>query len=134
MSSRARMPRRMSPGASHARRSAACAGARATSIRGFLFGMRLTFQREASRGLSATYHFAFTGREPAEATVVIRDRTITIKNGHVGEAQVLVTADSDTWLGFLARERNLILAMLRGKIRVRGPLRLLAAFGKCFPS
>ena len=65
---------------------------------------------------------------------MIRDRTITIKNGHVGEAQVLVTADSDTWLGFLARERNLILAMLRGKIRVRGPLRLLAAFGKCLPS
>jgi ferredoxin len=109
-------------------------GTRATSIRGFLFGMRLTFQREASRGLSATYHFAFTGREPAQATVVIRDRTITVHNGHVGEAQVRVTADSDAWLGFVAKERNLIWAMLRRKIRVRGSLRLLAAFGKCFPS
>ncbi|MHC5544963.1 SCP2 sterol-binding domain-containing protein, partial [Singulisphaera rosea] len=104
------------------------------SIRGFLFGMRLTFQREASRGLSATYQFTFTGREPAEATVAIRDRTITISNGHVGEAEVRVTADSDTWLGFLAKRRSLVWAMIRGKIRVRGPLRLLAAFGKCFPS
>lgn len=109
-------------------------GMRPVSIRGFLFGMRLTFQREASRGLSATYHFAFTGREPAEATVAIRDRTITVSNGHVGEAQVRVTADSDAWLGFLTKQRSLIWAMLRGKIRVRGPLRLLAAFGKCFPS
>jgi ferredoxin len=104
------------------------------SIRAFLFGMKLTFQREASRGLSATYHFRFTGREPAEATVVIRDRTITVQAGHVGEAQVRIVADSDTWLGFLAKERSLIWGLLRGKIRVRGPLRLMTTFGKCFPS
>jgi hypothetical protein len=96
--------------------------------------MKLTFQREASRGLSAAYHFTFTGREPAEATVVIRDRTIAVHTGHVGVAQVRVAADSDTWIGFLAKQRSLIWAMLRGKIRVRGSLRLLAAFGRCFPS
>jgi ferredoxin len=109
-------------------------GLRASTIRGFLFGMRLTFQREASRGLSATYHFTFTGREPAEATVVIRDRTLTVEDGLVGEAQVRVVADSDAWLGVLAGERSLIWALSRGKIRVRGPLRLMAAFGRCFPN
>ncbi len=109
-------------------------GMQADSIRGFLFGMKLTFQREAARGLSATYHFTFTGRQPAEATVVIRDRTIAVHAGHVGEAQVRITADSDTWLGFLAKERSLIWALIRGKIRVRGSLRLMAAFGRCFPS
>jgi SCP-2 sterol transfer family len=95
--------------------------------------MRLTFQREASRGLSATYHFAFTGREPADATVTIQDRTIAIQPGHVGEAQVQITADSDTWLGVLAKNRSLLWATLLGKIRIRGPLRLLAAFRRCFP-
>jgi NAD-dependent dihydropyrimidine dehydrogenase PreA subunit len=109
-------------------------GLRATSIRGFLFGLRLTFQREASRGLSAVFHFTFTGREPSEATVDIRDRAITVNDGHVGEAQVRVTADSDTWLGFVSGQRSLIWALLRGAIRVRGPLRLLAAFGRCFPN
>jgi NAD-dependent dihydropyrimidine dehydrogenase PreA subunit len=109
-------------------------GIRAGSIRALLFGMKLTFQREASRGLSATYHFTFTGREPAEATVVIHDRTIAVHPAKVGDAQVRITADSDTWLGFLAKERNLLWAILRGKIRVRGSLRLLAAFGRCFPS
>jgi ferredoxin len=105
-----------------------------TSIRGFLFGMKLTFQREASRGLSATYHFTFTGQEPAEATVEIRDRKLTVQAGHVGEAQVRIVADSATWLGFLAKERSLIWALIRRKIRIQGPLRLMAAFGKCFPS
>jgi hypothetical protein len=109
-------------------------GLRATSIRGFLFGLGLTFQREASRGLSAAYHFTFTGREPAEATVFIRDRAITVQGGHVGEAQVRVTADSDAWLGFVAGQRSLVWALFRGTIRVRGPLRLLASFGRCFPN
>ncbi len=109
-------------------------GMRSTSIRGFLFGMRLTFQREASRGLAATYHFTFTGREPARATVAIRDRTITVRDGHVDEAQVRVEADSETWLGVLAGGRSLLWAILRRKIRIRGPIRLLVAFGKCFPS
>lgn len=109
-------------------------GMRAQSIPGFLFGMRLTFQREAARGLSATYHFTFTGREPAEATVVIRDRTIAVEPGHVGEAQVRITADSETWLGVVAKDRSVAWALIRGKIRVRGPLRLMAAFGRCFPN
>ncbi len=108
-------------------------GLRPTSIRAFLFGMKLSFQREASRNLSAAYHFTFTGSEPAKATVVIKDRTIAVHPSHVGQAQVQITADSDTWLGFLAKERNILWAILRGKIRVRGPLRLLAAFGRCFP-
>lgn len=80
------------------------------------------------------HHFTFTGREPAEATVVIRDRTIAVHAGHIGEAQVRIATDSDTWLGFLARERSLIWAILRGRIRVRGSLRLMAGFGKCFPN
>jgi hypothetical protein len=45
-----------------------------------------------------------------------------------------VTADSRTWLGFLAKERNLGWALLRRKIRLKGSPRLLLAFGKCFPS
>jgi hypothetical protein len=45
-----------------------------------------------------------------------------------------LTADSETWLGFLAKERSLLWALLRRRIRIQGPPRLLVAFGKCFPS
>lgn len=45
-----------------------------------------------------------------------------------------VTADSETWLGFLAKERSLLWALLRRRIRIKGSPKLLAAFGKCFPS
>jgi len=105
-----------------------------TTIDGFLTGIRHTFQRGRSAGLDAVFHFTFTGREPRTATVVIRDKTIRVADGHEGTANLRLTADGDTWLGFLAKERNLVWALLRRKIRIQGSPLLLVAFGKCFPS
>ena len=109
-------------------------GRRLRSIRSFLAALPHAFQRHASAGLDATYHFRFTGDEPAEATVVIRDKSIRVEPGHVGAADLVVVADSRTWLGFLARDRNLAWALIRRKIRLKGSPRLLIAFGRCFPS
>lgn len=109
-------------------------GIRATSIRGFLFGLKLLFQPGKAAGLNAVYHFTFTGKEPKEATVVIRDGTVQVRDGHEGDADLRVTADSETWLGFLAKERSLLWALLRRRIRIKGSPKLLVAFGKCFPS
>ena len=104
------------------------------TIDGFLAGMRHTFQRHRSEGLTATYHFTFTGREEREVTVVIRDRTIQVDDGHVGQADLRITADSRTWLRFVAKEVNIVWALLRRRIRIKGSPRLLLAFGRCFPS
>ena len=109
-------------------------GRRLRSIRSFLSALPHAFQRHASEGLEATYHFTFTGEEAAEATVVIRDKTIRVEPGHVGIPNLLIAADSMTWLGFLAKERNLAWALVRRKIRLKGSPRLLVAFGRCFPS
>ncbi len=109
-------------------------GIRATSIRGFLFGLKLLFQPGKAAKLNAVYHFTFIGKEPKEATVTIREGTLQVQDGHEGEADLKVTADSETWLGFLAKERSLLWALLRRKIRIKGSPKLLVAFGKCFPS
>jgi Fe-S-cluster-containing hydrogenase component 2 len=107
---------------------------RLRSISAFLSGLPQTFQRNQSKGLDATYHFTFTGAEERGATITIRNQKLEVTDGHVGDADLVVTADSKTWLGFLAKERNLIWALLRRKIRLKGSPRLLLAFGKCFPS
>jgi Fe-S-cluster-containing hydrogenase component 2 len=107
---------------------------RLRSISAFLGGLQFTFQRNQSKGLDATYHFTFTGAESQKATIIIRDQTVDVKEGHIGTASLLVTADSRTWLGFIAKERNLVWALLRRKIRIKGSPKLLLAFGKCFPS
>ncbi|MFB3921347.1 MAG: SCP2 sterol-binding domain-containing protein [Terriglobia bacterium] len=109
-------------------------GLRTESVQRFLGGLPLVFQREQSKGLNATYHFTFTGEETRKATVVIRHQTIEVTDGHVGKPDVHVIADSRTWIRLLAKEANPIWAVLRGRIRVKGSLRYLLAFRKCFPS
>jgi hypothetical protein len=109
-------------------------GLRVRGIPQFLAGLRLTFQPGKAAELNAVYHFTFTGKEEHQATVTIRERTLHVQDGHHGTANLHVTADSETWLGFLAKERSLLWALLRRRIRVWGSPRLLIAFGKCFPS
>jgi NAD-dependent dihydropyrimidine dehydrogenase PreA subunit len=108
-------------------------GLRPHSIASFLRSLPIVFQRHQSAGLTATYHFEFTGAEQARATVLIRDKTIQVEAGHVGWPDLRVTADSRTWVGFVRKERSLLGALLRRKIRLKGSPRLLVAFGKCFP-
>jgi alkyl sulfatase BDS1-like metallo-beta-lactamase superfamily hydrolase len=104
------------------------------SIQGFLDGLPLVFQRKKSEGLTATYHFTFTGEKREEGTVIIKNQTVHVFKGHHGDANFCLTADSETWLGFLAKEHNLIRALLTRKIRVKGSLKFLKAFARCFPS
>jgi len=106
---------------------------RPNSVTGYLRGLPHVFQPGKSAGLNATYHFTFTGDEEREATIVIADERITVKEGHVGEPDLNVAADAKSWIGFLRRERNIAWAIIRRKVRLKGPLQLLLAFGKCFP-
>lgn len=109
-------------------------GVRPTSIRGLLDRMDIVFQAGQARGLDATYHFTFTGAEPAEATVTIRDQSLRVEPGLMGAADCAVTADSATWLGFLRKEQSIVWAIVRRKVRVTGRKSLLNAFARCFPS
>ncbi|MCP5093507.1 MAG: hypothetical protein GY949_21580, partial [Gammaproteobacteria bacterium] len=104
------------------------------SIAGMLGFMPIFFQPNQSKGLNATFHFSFTGAEPREATIAITTRTIDVRDGLIGKADIHVTADAKTWLSFLALEKGLPLALLRRKIRIKGDPRLLLAFGRCFPA
>lgn len=104
------------------------------TIRAFLRGLNLVFQRGKSEGLNAIYHFTFTGQEVVKATVVIRDKKVEVSDGHNGTPDFQVTADSNTWLRFLRKEANLVWALVTRKIRIHGSPRLLMAFARCFPS
>ena len=59
---------------------------------------------------------------------------LRVQSGPINKADLRVPADSRTYLWFLAQEANIVWAMLRRKIRAKGPMRLILAFGRCFPS
>ncbi|KAA3606693.1 MAG: 4Fe-4S ferredoxin [Planctomycetota bacterium] len=109
-------------------------GLRVSNLQQFQFGLRLLFQRDRAKDLKATFHFDFRGEEQRQLTIRISGTSLEIEEGLQGMADVRVTADSATWLSYLARETSMAWAVVRGKIRIRGPIRLMLAFGRCFPS
>ncbi|MFQ5484494.1 MAG: hypothetical protein ACE5DO_04070 [Desulfobacterales bacterium] len=109
-------------------------GLRPNSATSFLQSLPIVFQPHQSEGIDSTYHFSFTGDEDCSGTVVIRKMSIEVKEGLVGTPDLHVTADSRTWIDFLAKEKNLLFALLGRKIRLKGPPRLMKAFARCFPS
>ena len=50
----------------------------------------------------------------------------------MGQSDLLVQADGATWIAFLRKQRNLLLALLTGRIRLRGNPLLLLRFARCF--
>jgi epoxyqueuosine reductase QueG len=107
---------------------------RVTSIRGFLFGMTLTFQPGKAAGLDAVYCFTFTGAQAAKATAIIKDQRLKVLEGHQGQPDLQVIADGNTWLRFLNKEVSIFRCLVSRSIKLKGSPRLLLAFGKCFPS
>lgn len=108
-------------------------GLRPQNIPGLLLGMTLTFQRNRARELDAVYHFCFTGEEPCDATVTIRRRSLKIDGGLHEKANLVVRVDSRAWLQFVRKERGLASMLVSGKLRLKGPPKLLVSLGKCFP-
>ena len=109
-------------------------GLRPDSTRSFLDSLPIAFQRGQSEGINSTYHFTFTGEEELKGTVVIKNKSIEVATGHMGIADLRITADSRTWIGFLSKEKNLLGALIQGKIRIKGSPSLMKAFARCFPS
>jgi NAD-dependent dihydropyrimidine dehydrogenase PreA subunit len=109
-------------------------GIRVGSVAAFARGLPLRFQRGRAGDLSLRVHFSFRGTERSELTVVISHRSIAVENGLSGEADLHVKADTTTWLAVVNGERSVLASLLLRRIRVRGPLRLLRDFRRCFPS
>lgn len=111
-----------------------CSIEKTISIGMFLYILPRIFQANQSEGIDAVYHFSFTGAENVESTVTIKNKSIAVEEGLMGSPNLHVTADSRTWIGFLAKEVNLLKALVTRKIRIKGSPRLMKDFAKCFPA
>ncbi len=106
---------------------------RVTNIKNFILGIKLSFQRGQSKGLNATYHFSFTGQETQKITIKIYGEKLEVFEGHVDIPNLKVEADSIAWVKFLNKEISIFRCLVTRKIKLKGSLKLLPAFGKCFP-
>ncbi len=107
-------------------------GTTSTTIDGFLFGIKLAFQRGQAKSLKATYHFTFTGPVKKIATIKIIEGKLSVHEGHIGQPDLEVKTESNFWLRFINKEISLARMILTGKLKLKGNPKLLADFGKCF--
>ena len=108
-------------------------GLRPDTIANFLASLPIVFQRGMAEGLDTVYHFRFTGDEECESTIAIRNNSLAVQDGLAGAPDILIKADARTWLDFLAREKNLVTALVQRRIKIKGSPRLMQSFAKCFP-
>lgn len=105
------------------------------TINGFLSGSRVSFEPKHARGVDMTVHFQFNGEENTKATIKISNELIDVKEEHVGNPDISITADSETWIKIVNKETSFfsnLLSMLSGKVKVQGKLKLLKQFQNCF--
>jgi putative sterol carrier protein len=63
---------------------------------------------------------AFTGKKPIKGTAIIKNKELIVEQGHMNKANISITADSQTWVGFLTKEKNMLAAIATRKIRIKG--------------
>ena len=106
---------------------------RADSADSFLESLPFIFQRRPCRAREARYHFVFRGDAQLEATVLLDHGTLKVTRRLVGKPDTRIEADSSTWVGFVAGNKNLLWALLTGRIRIKGQLKLMKLFAQSFP-
>ena len=104
---------------------------RPRTIASFQSGLGLLFNPKAAKGIDLTLHFEFWGKEEATLTVVIKEQQIDVTPGHNGKSNLLVRADSETWLKMLGEEVSPLRAMISGKLKVKGNPLNMKKFKSC---
>ena len=104
---------------------------RPTSIASFLVGVKLAFVPHRAKGLSLNLHFEFTGKESVKATINISDCKVDVQDGFVGEPDLRVFADSETWVKMLNEEISLPKALITRKLKLRGNPARMKEFKSC---
>jgi len=108
---------------------------RPNSMYSFLTGVRVAFERKHAVGVNLIVHFDFNGKNSGQASILIQDGVIDVKQGFVGTPDLTITADVDSWLKIVNHEasENMINEIFTlGKIKVKGNLADLQRFQNCF--
>lgn len=104
---------------------------RPVSVASFLVGAKLAFVPERAKGLDLTLHFEFTGKENVSATIKISDCTLDVQEGFIGEPDLKVIADSETWVRMLNEEVSLPKALITRKLKLKGSPARMKEFKSC---
>jgi putative sterol carrier protein len=95
----------------------------------------MAFDPKLAKDVNMNVHFVFYGKENKMATIIIKDKTVSVKEGLEGTPDLKVRCDSEIWLKIVRKDISslgTIKAVFSKKLQVQGGLRRLKQFQKCF--
>lgn len=94
--------------------------------------MEARFKPDAAKGLHIRMQFVLTGAGGGRWFVEIRNGRCTVTTGDGPHPDAVLEASATDYLKILNGEMNKVVALLRGKLRVRGDMGSVRPFFACF--
>jgi putative sterol carrier protein len=107
------------------------AGADDTIAEGFAT-MEARFKPDAAKGVSTRMQFVLTGPGGGTWFVVIKDQKCTVTTGEGSDPDATLMATASDYRKIFNGEMNKVVALLRGKLRVKGEMGAVRPFFACF--
>lgn len=82
------------------------------------------FIPEKAQGVDAVIQFKFTGAEPGDWNVAIKDGKVDVERGTHPSPRMTLTADSADYIKIITGELDGMQAFMQGKIKLAGDLNL----------
>ena len=95
-------------------------------------GMPGAFKPDAAEGLDCVMQFNFSGDEPGQWYVVIKDKTCTTSEGTADGPSATIDSPSEVWLKIARKELDGAAAFMSGQFKASGDLGLLMRMGSLF--
>lgn len=95
-------------------------------------GLQTAFRPDRAAGLDKTIQFHFTGDEPGDWNLTVRNGALTYAQGAVDSPNTTVNVASSDWLAILKGTLNPMTAVLTGKLKITGDMALMLQFQTWF--
>ena len=83
------------------------------------------FIPEKAQGVDAVIHFKFTGAEPGDWNITVKDGKVDVAPGAAAkQANMTLTADSGDYIKIITGEMDGMQAFMQGKVKLGGDLNL----------
>ena len=103
-----------------------------TSIRELIASYEERFIPENAEGIDAIIQIDLTDNQGTSYVVTIKDQKLRIKEGTHEDPLLKVSASESDWLKLNNGEANPMIMMMKRKLKVKGPIEVVAQFQKMF--
>lgn len=84
----------------------------------FIYNLPLKVNKDAIAGMETVFHFDVEGEGGGQYTVTLKDGSLKVDEGLIGESKCKVKASNDNLMGVIDGSINPLMALMMGKIKI----------------